>query len=115
MVVLAGASALAGHGKVGIGWAIAFHVVNSIGFANVMPVSLALYARAAPKALASTILGVFYFQFFAGNMLVGWLGGLLDKMPGAQFWLLHGAFVAAAAVIFALAHRFFGRRLEPEG
>jgi POT family proton-dependent oligopeptide transporter len=115
MVVLAAASAFAGHGKVGIGWAIAFHVVNSIGFANVMPVSLALYARAAPRALASTVLGVFYFHLFAGNMLVGWLGGLLDKMPGSQFWLLHGALVGIAAVIFALAHRFFGRRLEPEG
>jgi POT family proton-dependent oligopeptide transporter len=115
VVVLAAASALAGHGKVGIGWVIAFHVINSIGFANVMPVSLALYARAAPKAIASTMLGVFYFQFFAGNMLVGWLGGLLEKMPGSQFWLLHGALVGTAAVIFALAHRFFGRRLEPEG
>jgi POT family proton-dependent oligopeptide transporter len=94
---------------------IAFHTINSIGFANVMPVSLALYARAAPKALASTVLGVFYFQFFVGNMLVGWLGGLLEKMPGSQFWLLHAALVAAAAVIFAIAHHFFGKRLEPEG
>jgi POT family proton-dependent oligopeptide transporter len=115
MVVLAAASAFAGNGKVGIGWAIAFHIVNSIGFANVMPVSLALYARAAPKALASTLLGVFYFQFFAGNMLVGWLGGLLETMSGARFWLLHAALVGTAALIFALAHRVFGRRLEPEG
>jgi len=115
VVILAAASALAGRGKVGIGWVIAFHTINSIGFANVMPVSLALYARAAPKALASTVLGVFYFQFFVGNMLVGWLGGLLEKMPGSQFWLLHAALVAAAAVIFAIAHHFFGKRLEPEG
>lgn len=117
MAILAAASAAAaaGGGKVGIGWAIAFHVVNDIGFANVFPVALALYARAAPSAVASTVIGVFYLHFFAGNLLVGWLGGLLDKMPGSQFWLLHAALVGAAAVIFALAHRFFGRRLEPEG
>jgi POT family proton-dependent oligopeptide transporter len=117
MVVLAAASAIAAErgGKVGIGWALAFHIVNDIGFANVFPVALALYARAAPKALTSTILGIFFLHFFVGNLLVGWLGGLLDKMPGSRFWLLHGALVGTAAVIFTLAHRFFGRRLEPEG
>ena len=115
MVVLASASTVAGGGRIGIGWAIAFHVVNSIGFANVFPVSLALYARAAPRAVAATVMGVFYLHLFAGNMLVGWLGGLLDRMPAAQFWLLHAVLVAAAAVVFALAHRLFGRRLEPEG
>ncbi len=115
LIVLATASALAGSGKVGIGWAIAFHVINSIGFANVMPVSLALYARAAPKAVASTVLGFFYLHLFAGNLMVGWLGGLLEKMPGSQFWLIHAALVGSAAVIFAVAHHFFGRWLEPEG
>jgi POT family proton-dependent oligopeptide transporter len=116
MVVLAGASmaAAASGAKVGIGWAIAFHVVNSIGFANIFPVALALYARAAPKAVAGTILGVFYFHFFAANMLVGWLGGLLERMPGDRFWLLHGALVGTAALIFGLAHRLAGHRLEPE-
>jgi POT family proton-dependent oligopeptide transporter len=114
VAILAAAAAMAGERKVAIGWLIAFHVVNSIGFANIMPVSLALYARAAPKAVASTVLGVFYFHFFAGNMLVGWLGSLLEKMPASQFWLIHAALVGIAAVIFAFAHRLFGRRLEPE-
>src|SRR5213079_2096607 len=44
--------------KVSIGWLITFHVLNSIGFANVFPVSLALYARAAPAALSATIIGI---------------------------------------------------------
>ena len=43
--------------KVAIGWLIAFHVLNSAGFANVFPVSLALYARVAPAALSATIIG----------------------------------------------------------
>ncbi len=37
--------------KVSIGWLITFHLLNSIGFANVFPVSIALYARVAPAAL----------------------------------------------------------------
>ncbi|MFO1533993.1 MAG: lipid II flippase MurJ, partial [Thermoplasmatota archaeon] len=45
---LAMASWQAAGGKVGLGWGIAFHVVNDIGFANVFPVGLALY-RNAPE------------------------------------------------------------------
>jgi POT family proton-dependent oligopeptide transporter len=72
-------------GKVSIGWLIAFHVLNSAGFANVFPVSLALYARVAPAALSATIIGIYYLAFFAGNNLVGWIGGFLEKMPAPNF------------------------------
>src|SRR5881398_3029432 len=77
--------------KVSIGWLITFHVLNSIGFANIFPVSLALYARVAPAALSATIIGIFYLHLFAANNLVGTIGGLLEKMPATQFWLLHSA------------------------
>src|SRR5206468_3660490 len=75
--------------KVSIGWLITFHLLNSIGFANVFPVSLALYARAAPAALSATIIGIFYLHLFAANNLVGWIGGFLEKIPATQFWLFH--------------------------
>jgi proton-dependent oligopeptide transporter, POT family len=100
-------------GKVSIGWLIAFHVLNSAGFANVFPVSLALYARVAPAALSATIIGIYYLAFFAGNNLVGWIGGLLEKMPAAQFWLLHAALAGVAGVIFLLAGKLFGHLLAP--
>src|SRR5205085_4375015 len=72
-LALAAGAAVAGAGKVFIGWLIAFHVLNSIGFANVFPVSLALYARVAPPALSATIIGIFYLHLFAANTLVGWI------------------------------------------
>jgi POT family proton-dependent oligopeptide transporter len=78
-------------GSVSIGWLITFHLLNSIGFANVFPASLALYARVAPPALSATIIGIYYLAFFAANNLVGWLGGFLEKMPAIYFWLLHAA------------------------
>src|SRR5205809_4869643 len=60
-----GAAMAAGLGtKVAIGWLITFHVLNSIGFANIFPVSLALYARAALAALSATIIGIYYLAFF---------------------------------------------------
>src|ERR1044071_8061544 len=90
-------------GKVAIGWLLAFHVLNSIGFANVFHVSLALYARVAPAALSATIIGIYYLAFFAANNLVGWIGGFLETMPAPQFWLLHAGFAAVAGIIFLLA------------
>lgn len=103
-----------GH-KAGIGWVMGFEVLNSIGFANVFPVGLALYARAAPKAIAATMIGVYYLHLFLGNNLVGWLGGLLERMPGTEFWLLHAGLVGGAAALMLVAWRLFGHLLAPEG
>ena len=109
-----GAAIAASSGsKVSMGWLVTFHVLNSIGFANIFPVSLALYARAAPAALSATIIGVYYLAFFAANNLVGTIGGLLEKMPATHFWLLHSALCGTAGVIFLLAGRFFGYLLAP--
>jgi dipeptide/tripeptide permease len=110
----AGAAIAAGTGaKVPIGWLITFHLLNSIGFANVFPVSLALYARVAPAALSATIIGIYYLAFFAANNLVGWIGGFLEKMPATNFWLLHSALCGTAGIIFFVAGRFFGHLLAP--
>ncbi|MEY2555303.1 MAG: proton-dependent oligopeptide transporter, family [Verrucomicrobiota bacterium] len=111
--LMIGAATAGPEGKVSIGWLIAFHVLNSAGFANVFPVSLALYARVAPAALSATIIGIYYLAFFAGNNLVGWIGGFLEKMPATQFWLLHATLAGAAGVIFLLAGRLFGHLLAP--
>ena len=109
-----GAAIAASSGiKVSIGWLITFHVLNSIGFANIFPVSLALYARVAPAALSATIIGIYYLAFFAANNLVGTIGGLLEKMPATQFWLLHSALCGTAGIIFLLAGHFFGHLLVP--
>src|SRR5262249_16598543 len=52
-LALVAASALvqsSGH-KVSIGWGILFHLINDLGFSNVLPVGLALYSRLSPKGL----------------------------------------------------------------
>jgi POT family proton-dependent oligopeptide transporter len=104
--------AATGH-KAGLGWALAFHVANDIGYANIFPVGLALYSRASPKAIAGLMIGVYYLHLFAANMLVGWLGGLLEKMPPAAFWFLHAGLVAAGAVVMLAFSLVFGKVLAP--
>ncbi|MGA7712984.1 MAG: oligopeptide:H+ symporter [Rhizomicrobium sp.] len=115
-LTLAGAStvvAATGH-PVSLGWAVAFHVINDVGFANVLPVGLALYSRAAPKGLGGTMIAIYYLHlFFANTVLVGPLGGLLGTMTDARFWLLHAGLIAGSAVVLLVARFFFGRLLAP--
>src|SRR5213596_2186796 len=114
LALASGAAIAAGTGaKVPIGWLITFHLLNSIGFANVFPVSLALYARAAPATLSATIIGIFYLHLFAANNLVGWIGGFLEKIPATQFWLFHAGLCGTAGIIFLVAGRLFGHLLAP--
>ena len=104
--------AASGH-KVGLAWGLAFHVVNSIGIANVLPVGLALFSRAAPRAVSGLMIGVYYLHLFLANMAVGWLGGLLQTMPAATFWMLHAALVACGGGVLLLFRVRFGRLLAP--
>lgn len=108
-----GAMLAGSDGKVSIAWLVMFHLLNSIGFANIFPVSLALYARVAPAALSATIIGVYYLAFFAANNLVGWIGGFLEQMPAPRFWLLHAVLCGTAGIIFLTAGRLFGHLLAP--
>jgi len=101
-------------GQVNIWWCVLFHVLNSIAFANMLPVSLALYARAAPPAITGTIIGIYYLHLFAGNQTVGILGTFLERMPASQFWLMHAAIAGVAAAVFLVVGRFFANWLSHE-
>jgi proton-dependent oligopeptide transporter, POT family len=113
-LVLVGAALLAQDGhRISLGWALPFHAINEIGFANVYPVGMALYSRCAPRGLGSTMIAVFFLHIFASNLLVGRLGALLGTMSGTSFWLLHAGLIGAAAVALLLVRRFAGRILAP--
>ena len=113
LILVAASLTAAGGGRVSLAWALPFHAVNEIGYANLYPVGMALYSRCAPRGLGSTMIAVFFLNMFASNLLVGWLGGLLDTLSGPTFWLLHAGLIAAAALILLLVRRFAGRILAP--
>ena len=92
-------------------WPVIFHVLNSIGFAHVLPVSLALFANLAPAAINSTIVGLYYLAFFTGNTLVGWVGGLYESWPTPRFWLLHAGFALGSGAVFVMFKLFLGKQL----
>ncbi|HEX8667158.1 MAG TPA: peptide MFS transporter [Allosphingosinicella sp.] len=113
MLCLFMAASTTGPGeKIGLFWPVMFHLMNSIGFAHMLPVSLALFAKVAPKAINATVIGLYYLTFFAANSIVGYVGGWLETMPATSFWLMHAAFAAAAGAAFILFRLFVGTRLE---
>lgn len=110
LLALVAVAAVSAHGrKAGIGWILVFEVLNSFGFSNVFPVGMALFARASPPRLVGLMMGVYLLHLFLANNLVGWLGGLVDRLPGTQFWLLHAALVGAScAILFVLSRTAAG-------
>ncbi len=57
-------------GKIGLFWPMMFEIMNSIGFAHVLPISLALF-RKSRRSDHSTVIGLYYFAFFIANAVVG--------------------------------------------
>lgn len=103
-----------GGARISILWSFAYALVNNIGFANIMPVGLALYSRAAPRGLQGVMIGIYYLHLFFGNSFVGWLAGLLEVMPGSKFWGLHAVLVAAAGVGLLVVKLAFGKLLDAD-
>ena len=115
MLCLWTAASTTGAGeKIGLFWPVMFHVLNSIGFAHMLPVSLALFARLAPKAINATVIGLYYLAFFAGNSMVGYVGGWFETMPTTDFWLMHAGFAAVAGAVFVVFKLFLAKRLMGE-
>ena len=84
-------------GKISLFWPMMFELMNSIGFAHMLPISLALFSKISPKQITSTVIGLYYFAFFIANALVGYVGGLYSSLPTTTFWLIHVASAALAS------------------
>jgi len=99
-------------GKISLLWPMMFEVLNSIGFAHVLPVSLALFSKMAPKQIGATVIGLYYLAFFIANKVVGQVGGLYSSMPTTTFWLIHVASAVVGLVAFAVFKVAVGQRMQ---
>lgn len=112
-LLLAVAAGAAHDHKLGLGWGIAFHIINNLGVATLFPLTLALFSRAAPAGLAPTMTNSSKLSFFVSFQVVGVLGGLVDRIDGARFWPLHAIIVAAAGGLPLVFGRMFKELLAP--
>ena len=101
-----------GSGKIGLFWPVMFHLLNSIGFSHIMPVSLALFTKVAPRAITATVVGIYYLAFFTANKAVGIIGGWYSTMDTPTFWLVHVGTAVAGLVGFIAFRAAIGNRFD---
>jgi POT family proton-dependent oligopeptide transporter len=108
---LVAAAATQGDAKISLFWPVMFHLLNSIGFSHILPVSLALFTRLAPRQINATVLGIYYLAFFMANQIVGRVGGWYSTMDTVQFWLMHVATAAVGLIAFVAFKYLIAPRL----
>lgn len=91
-------------------WPVLCGTGMGIAFMYQWPTVMALVSRAAPASINSTMMGIAFTSTFVANLIVGWAGGLYEKMSPVQFWLLHAAIAATGGLVIMI----FGRSLERE-
>jgi POT family proton-dependent oligopeptide transporter len=105
--------AASGPAKVPLAWALGFHLIVQTGYLFVYPVGMALFSRAAPPAINSLMIGIYFLSVFAGSLLVGWVGQFYERMSVPAFWLLHAAAAGLAAAIMLALRRPLSAALAP--
>jgi proton-dependent oligopeptide transporter, POT family len=111
--LLALAAAVSGAGLVPLVWALGFHLIVQTGYLFVYPIGMALFSRAAPPAINSLMIGVYFLSVFAGSLLVGWVGQFYERMSAPAFWLLHTGAAGTAGLIVLVLWRPLSRALAP--
>ena len=95
-------------------WPVMFHLLNSIGFAHILPISLALFSKIAPRQINATVIGLYYLSFFLANYTVGQIGQLYSSLPTPTFWLIHVASAAFGLVAFVIFKLAIGKRFASD-
>jgi POT family proton-dependent oligopeptide transporter len=92
--------------RISLGWALLFECINDTGFANVAPVSLALFSRLAPRKIEGMMMSIYYLVYFIANALAGWLGTYFERVSAPRFWMYHAFVVGVATLVLAGARRY---------
>lgn len=67
-------------------WTFAYFLVLTLAELHIAPVALSLYSRAAPAAVASTVMGIWFLSAVIGNYLTGLFGTYWEVWPKPLFW-----------------------------
>jgi proton-dependent oligopeptide transporter, POT family len=114
LLMLAGGNLVANaDGKIPLFLVLAFHFLSQLAYLYVSPIAVALFSRSAPATINSTMVSVYYISIFIGSTISGRLGGLYERLPSSQFWLLHAAIVGAGGTIILMLAPRLRRELAP--
>ena len=90
---------------------VIYDILLGIGFLYYWPTLLALVSRAAPVSIKATLMGAVFLSLFAGNFIIGWLGGFYEHMTPAGFWSMHAGIAAIGGVLAMALSRPLKRAL----
>jgi len=96
---------LAGHAKVPLLWALAFHLFTALGYLYFAPVIVALLSRAAPANATGAVISIYYLAICAGSIASGWLSRFYGVVGDAEFWAIHAALTASGGIVLLLFRR----------
>lgn len=99
--------------KLNIGWQLLAYVLLTVAEIFVSITGLEYAFSQAPKNMKSTIMAIFFFTVFAGNILVSYInnniqsGGFFSHYKGASYFWLFTGIMAANTVLYYLAVYIF--------
>lgn len=95
-------------------WPVLLFALNALGFTFYWPTLLALFSRAAPAQVNSTMMGAVFLSAFLGNLLVGLMAGMWESVSHAQFFGLQAVLAFAAFAVMLLVARPMNNLLVPK-
>ena len=106
-------SALAHGGKVNVLYPLIGWAGTGVAFLYYWPTLLALVSRKTPPGTAGVMLGVTFCSIFVGNLTMGWIGTLYEKMSPTAFWALDAGIAVIGAVLVLLFRTLLAERPDP--
>lgn len=76
-----------------------YDILLGIGFLYYWPILLALVSRTAPGHVKATLMGAVFLSLFVANFIIGWIGGLYERLGPVGFWTMEAAIAAIGGVL----------------
>lgn len=100
--------------SVAAGWALAGWLIMGLAWMYYWPTTLAIVSKAAPPAVASTLMGIAFLSPFIGHVLAGWVGSYFDQMNPSEFWVMDAGIALVGAAVILVFRGRLQRGLEGE-
>lgn len=78
---------------------IVYDILLGVAFLYYWPVLLALVSRTAPDKVKATLMGAIFLSLFVGNFIIGWIGGLYERVGPVTFWGIEAGISAIGGVL----------------
>jgi len=84
---------------------IVYDILLGVAFLYYWPVLLALVSRTAPDKVKATLMGAIFLSLFVGNFIIGWIGGLYERVGPVTFWGIEAGISAIGGVLASVDPR----------